>query len=608
MDSKLYNAAMEGNINILKLNKEHLNLQLTPNKNTVLHIAALFGQTECDTALQLAAREGQQDSVNALIECAKKLDAEGTVELESGSTITKKMLRAANEDGDTALHDSVRLYCHQIKLHWFKIFSVLVPKPNSIRLLTEEDPEYTYMANNEAETPLYIAAKRRHHQVVSQILKTCTTLAYGGPGGRTALHASVICNNEVLLHWWMGYSSIFKKMDRKMWNALPFVALWTLWKVRNEYTFNEIHPKWNNISELIKESTKTLLDWIKDLAKEPDMYGWTPLHYAAQFGHVERAKQLPDVDKSIAYVIADKDDKQTALHVAASQGHVGVMKELLSQLQNENKKAVKFILENSQLSSFVNHKDIDGNTPLHLAATALCANQLIYDEKSDRMAFNKGNQTPLDVTTQHENVTLVTQALKRSESKKFGPSLGWRNIISDDNENLMKKMKANDKRKRFTPKDIKKTEDTHMILAALIATVTFAAGFTMPGGYNGNQGPTQGMAILRRETAFQAFAVTNTIAMILSTSAIVTYFLGKIGLKGGPSLVKLLIEEDGEFKYEANSAGEAPLYIAREKGSHAVVSEILKPFRAPTYGGPGGNTNTLLDSKKDLVKEPDMYG
>ncbi|CAL5395343.1 unnamed protein product [Camellia sinensis] len=48
----------------------------------------------------------------------------------------------------------------------------------------------------------------------------------------------------------------------------------------------------------------------------------------------------------------------------------------------------------------------------------------------------------------------------------------------------------------------------------------------MPGGYDGNQGPNQGMAILTRETAFQAFAVTNTIAMILSTSSIITYFFG----------------------------------------------------------------------------------
>ncbi|KAL7193510.1 hypothetical protein ACSBR2_025175 [Camellia fascicularis] len=63
-------------------------------------------------------------------------------------------------------------------------------------------------------------------------------------------------------------------------------------------------------------------------------------------------------------------------------------------------------------------------------------------------------------------------------------------------------------------------------MVALIATVTFAAGFTMSGGFDGNQGPNQGMAILTRETAFKAFAVTNTIAMILSTSAVVIYFFG----------------------------------------------------------------------------------
>ena len=53
-----------------------------------------------------------------------------------------------------------------------------------------------------------------------------------------------------------------------------------------------------------------------------------------------------------------------------------------------------------------------------------------------------------------------------------------------------------------------------MIVAALVATVTFAAGFTLPGGYNDN-----GMAILTKRAAFKAFIVTDTIAVILSVSA-----------------------------------------------------------------------------------------
>ncbi|XP_058211799.1 protein ACCELERATED CELL DEATH 6-like [Rhododendron vialii] len=55
-----------------------------------------------------------------------------------------------------------------------------------------------------------------------------------------------------------------------------------------------------------------------------------------------------------------------------------------------------------------------------------------------------------------------------------------------------------------------------MVVAALIATITFAAAFAIPGGYDGNQGRHQGMAVLARATAFQAFVITNTVAMICS--------------------------------------------------------------------------------------------
>ncbi|THG05981.1 hypothetical protein TEA_000239 [Camellia sinensis var. sinensis] len=81
-------------------------------------------------------------------------------------------------------------------------------------------------------------------------------------------------------------------------------------------------------------------------------------------------------------------------------------------------------------------------------------------------------------------------------------------------------------RNLMTRIDLKQAGATQLIVATLVATVAFIAGFTMPGGYNGNDGPNQGMAILTREAAFKAFKVTNTIAMSLSTSAVLIHLNG----------------------------------------------------------------------------------
>ena len=48
---------------------------------------------------------------------------------------------------------------------------------------------------------------------------------------------------------------------------------------------------------------------------------------------------------------------------------------------------------------------------------------------------------------------------------------------------------------------MKKTMKSHMIVAALIATVTFAAGITLPGGYVQSGSNNQGMAVLSLPTS-----------------------------------------------------------------------------------------------------------
>ncbi|KAE9445024.1 hypothetical protein C3L33_23078, partial [Rhododendron williamsianum] len=91
------------------------------------------------------------------------------------------MLKARNRDGDTPLHLAAR-YGDPRRV---------------VSLLTAADERLDYRPNKAGETPLYLVVHRGSDAaVVSEILKNCKSPAYGGPGGRTAMHAAVIDSSK----------------------------------------------------------------------------------------------------------------------------------------------------------------------------------------------------------------------------------------------------------------------------------------------------------------------------------------------------------------------------------------------------------------------------
>uniref|UniRef100_A0A6N2M1K3 Uncharacterized protein n=1 Tax=Salix viminalis TaxID=40686 RepID=A0A6N2M1K3_SALVM len=346
MNPILYEAAAAGDIDHFEIYQTSLDRLVAPDESTILHVylrnqrrqpestdfvdrilercpaLLLQANKKGETPLHLAAKYGHSNVVKVLIARAKAPHSDP----ESGVTAAKMMLRMTNGEGDTALHEAARN-----------------KRGHVVEILTKEDPDFSYSANVHGETPLYIAAsvgfRRRpeHGKVIDEILGNCISVDYGGPNGRTALHAAITARDE--------------------------------------------------------GTARKILKKKKQLTKTTDQNGWTPLHYDAYFFAISTVKALLDCDASAAY-IAEPEKKRTALHIAAIQGNVYVMKEIVSRcpaccelVDDRGWNALHYVVatEDSQvfkeclrkipeLERLITDKDDKGNTPFHLIA-ALMHNQ-----------------------------------------------------------------------------------------------------------------------------------------------------------------------------------------------------------------------------------------
>ncbi|KAH7843213.1 hypothetical protein Vadar_013953 [Vaccinium darrowii] len=552
MIPRLYRAAMEGQVEILNEDITQFDVQLTDNDNTVLHVAAQFGQLSCvesilqvcrpsllhtrnckhETPLHIAARAGNLGIVEALINRAKEIEREGQT--------AQELLRAMNLDGDTALHIAVQ----NLHLH-------------VVRSLTEEDPEFSYPTNKAGESPLYLAVEIGYYAMVVVILDKCLSPRYSGPDGRTAMH----------------HAAMLRK--------LPEIA------------------------------TK-LLDWKPELIDKPDPHGWIPLHYAARCGNIQLVKETLQNNYLLAHIrTGDSDGGKTALHIAAAVGRVLVIKEILSACpecwettdytghnilhiaaEMQRRRVLQFILKMSWSSQLINEKDNEGNTPLHLlAAFQVKSPAFMKKYQGFWFTFNNKNLTPREL------------ALSQVRRHRYGSIASPRNILNNDRDNLARwksdcttqhkeKKKARQKSMNETVKAINEYAKTHVIVATLIATLTFTASFTIPGGYDSDQGSDQkGMAILVKKAAFKAFVIANTIAVLCSTSSVFLYLSGsayihqylraaRSSLYGqlSPQRIRELLA------YHVRLFGERSRFMIHDTGGiHLDVMEVFKLWMKKRY-------------------------
>ncbi|XP_054824812.1 ankyrin repeat-containing protein At5g02620-like [Prosopis cineraria] len=497
MEPKFYKAAVAGGIDVFKgKSSDQIESMLTPNKNTILHIhlTCYKANLKDETILHIAARYGHIEIVKIIVKRAKIAHI--------GDGIEETLIRATNYKKDTALHEAIR-YNHK----------------EIVDFLIKEDPHLPYFANSNGETPLYIATERVYEKIIDTLLENNNSPNHSGPNGRTALHAAIIHHEKItkgtLEKLILKIPSMVNEADDDGWSPLHLAVI---------FESPEL------IEMLLKHGGTAYMR---------DKKGRTALHLAAYYGNGSLVRKIIESCPDCSELVDHKGCN--ALHYT-----IAGLKKYTTNEQGLCEEASRVILKEEHLSNMYNEKDEEGNTPLHHLALYAPKWQedhshplLEPNPRVDTMAFNKNNQTALDLacdivpsTLQRENFFL------RKLQHKIRASYG-RRVINEEvkvrkqqkrrdlevlkNKELVEVKTGNKEREKYDDekKEIKdKMRETLLIVATLIATVTFAVGFTLPGGTIEDGENNKSSPILIHSDAFQTFVIANSLSFVLSAFAV----------------------------------------------------------------------------------------
>lgn len=380
------------------------------------------------------------------------------------------------------------------------------------RILAELDralaAEMAARQNQDGETPLYVAAEKGHAEVVREILKVCGVQTAGIKASNSfdAFHIAAK----------QGHLEVLKEMLQ----ALPALAM----------TTNSVNATALDTAAIQGhvDIVNLLLETDASLARITRNNGKTVLHSAARMGHVEVVRSLLNKDPRIG-LRTDKKG-QTALHMASKGQNAEIVVELL-------KPDV----------SVIHIEDNKGNRPLHVATrkgNIIIVQTLLSVEGIDVNAVNRSGETAFAIAEKMDSVELVNilkeaggEAAKQQQVHPPNSAKQLKETVSDIRHDVQSQFKQTRQTKMQVNQIKKRLEKLHIgglnnainsntVVAVLIATVAFAAIFTVPGNFveelsQAPPGMSLGQAYVASNPAFIIFLVFDALALFISLAVVV---------------------------------------------------------------------------------------
>ncbi|EAY98129.1 hypothetical protein OsI_20047 [Oryza sativa Indica Group] len=450
---------------------------VTAEGNSVLHIAASHGFLELveaicrvdgtlirarnnyfDTPLICAARAGHDNVVAHFIRLA-------AAEHEANEAL----LGARNSDGASAMHEAVS------NGHFAVLETLLL-----------EEAWLGSTVNARGVSPLYLAVLSGRADMVQLLIEQSPEVVrspayYSGPDGKTALHAAALVSEDMTESLRLSMPMLTRRGDDFGNTALHYAT--SAGRIRV-------------VNLLLEDPT---------LAYLPNSYGQYPVHIAAIKGHVHIVDQFFELYPNCGELL--DNNGRNALHCAIEHGRM---------------KVVTNICKSPSFTQMMNTRDKQGNTPLHLAIKlgyASMAFPLMLDARVSLNATNNEGLTPLDVAIYKRDqwctlstfnpriITMISCLEWRGANSRPWclPERQSEQLDMRETENILSSLYSNLSQNLLT-------------ISVLIAAASFAAFFTVPGGYIA-EGEDAGVPVLSEVPAFMSFMEFNALALGFSISA-----------------------------------------------------------------------------------------